>query len=70
EQSKLVFEHRNDVIKSIAQGLNTVWENEGEYLFTIETELSIINPAIKCWFLLIPTADSLKSVFRALRTFK
>jgi CheY-like chemotaxis protein len=67
---ELTFEHRNAVIKSVAKELSPRWETEGEYFFTIETELSIIEPLIHCWVSLIPTTDSLKSILRVLGTLK
>lgn len=67
---ELIFDHRNAIIKSIAKDLSPLWEREGEYLFTIETELSIIEPSINYWISLIPTTDSLKLILRTLGTLK
>ena len=68
--SELVFKHRNDLIKSLTEELTTAVTTEVEYRFTLELELSIIEPPVKGWFILIPDAGSLKLILGALGSLK
>lgn len=63
---ELVFKHRNDLIKSMPKGLASAGVTEEKYLFTIETELSIIEPPVSYWLSLIPTGTSQKLILRVL----
>ncbi len=67
---EIAFKHRNALIQSMAREMAPSWNAEGEGSFALETEAEISEPSITCWFSLIPSADSLKSILRALGTLK
>lgn len=67
---KIAFKHRNALIQGVAREMAPSWNAEGEGSFVLETEAKIAEPPIECWFSLIPSADSLKSILRALGTLK
>jgi CheY-like chemotaxis protein len=66
--AELFFEHRNVLIRAIAEEMSPAAGKESEYLFAIETQLRVIEPPINCWFSMIPTQASMKALLRALGT--
>jgi len=67
--AELLFEHRNALIRSIAGEMASPDGKEAEYLFAIETQLRIIEPPVNCWFSMIPTVASMKTLLRELGAF-
>ncbi|MDO8803625.1 MAG: response regulator [Elusimicrobiota bacterium] len=69
ERAELLFGHRSALIRSIAGEMSGPAGKEADYLFAIETQMRIIEPPVNCWFSMIPTVSSMKTLLRALGAF-
>lgn len=67
---EMVFKHRNALIREIVREMAPSWDEEGESTFALESQMTFSPTPIECWFSLVPTGDSLKSILRKLGTLK